>query len=120
MASGRFPLAFQCIPGLILAIGCLFLPESPRWLCEKNRNDDAKVVLYKLRSGIDEEIIELEYREIVDVIAADRANLEINWKTIITKPSWRRRLLLGCGVQFFCQLSGINGECRGQHTTFSN
>ncbi|ETI27720.1 hypothetical protein G647_00169 [Cladophialophora carrionii CBS 160.54] len=104
----RFPLAFQCIPGLILAVGCLFLLESPRWLCEKNRNEDGKAVLQKLRSGLPQETIELEYREIVDVIAADRANLEINWKTIITRPSWRRRLLLGCGVQFFCQLSGIN------------
>lgn len=107
---GRFPLAFQCIPGLILVAGCLFLPESPRWLCEKDRNDEARLILDRLRKGKPEELIELEHREIVDVIAADRANLEIDWKTIITKPSWRRRLLLGCGVQFFCQLSGINGR----------
>lgn len=27
----RFPLAFQCLPALILAAGIFFLQESPRW-----------------------------------------------------------------------------------------
>lgn len=43
--SGRFPLTFQCVPGIILAVGVPFLPDSPRWLCEKDRNEEAKAVL---------------------------------------------------------------------------
>ncbi|CAK7228673.1 hypothetical protein SEUCBS140593_006991 [Sporothrix eucalyptigena] len=31
-----------------------------------------------------------------------------SWREIIDNPSWRRRLLLGCGIQAFGQLSGIN------------
>lgn len=89
-------------------IGIWFLQESPRFLVEKDRLDEAMAVLRKLRSGEDEKLIELEFREIRDVIAADRANLNITWTTIFTKASWRRRLLLGGGVQAFCQLSGIN------------
>ncbi|GKT44506.1 high-affinity glucose transporter [Colletotrichum spaethianum] len=106
--SWRFPLAFQAIPGVILVAGVYFLQESPRWLMERDRHDDARRSLGKLRSGLDEETINLEFREIRDVILADRALGNISWKSIITKPSWRKRLILGCGVQALGPLSGIN------------
>ena len=106
--AGRFPLAFQNVPGLILIGGIFFLQESPRWLMEKDRHEDAMSSLQKLRSGNDSETIELEFREIRDVIVADRALGSISWVSIITKPTWRKRLLLGCGVQAFGPLSGIN------------
>lgn len=75
---------------------------------ERDRHEEALASLKVLRSGKDEETIDLEYREIRDVIAADRALGNITWTSIITKPSWRKRLLLGCGVQAFGPLSGIN------------
>ncbi|KAF2125668.1 general substrate transporter [Dothidotthia symphoricarpi CBS 119687] len=106
--SWRFPLAFQILPGLILMGGIFFLQESPRWLMEKDRHEEAMASLKKLRTGIDGETIDLEFREIRDVIIADRALGNINWLSIITKASWRKRLLLGCGVQAFGPLSGIN------------
>ncbi|KAK6538409.1 hypothetical protein TWF694_011285 [Orbilia ellipsospora] len=105
----RFPLAFQIVPGLILASGIWFLTESPRWLMEKDRSDEARSVLQKLRSGsTSQDLIELEFLEIRDVIAADRAAGNTSWTKILTKPSWRKRLVLGCGVQAFGPLSGIN------------
>lgn len=105
--KGRFPLAFQNVPSLILVSGIFFLQESPRWLVEKDRYEEAIASLHKLRRGTDHEMIDLEYREIRDVILADRA-MNIRWTSILTKPSWRKRLLLGCGVQAFGPLSGIN------------
>lgn len=111
VSSGRFPLAFQCIPGLILAGGIWFLNESPRWLMEKDRHDEALATLQRLHGdGTPEkqEYIEMEFQEIRDVIDAERASTKITWTTIITKASWRRRLILGCGVQAFGPLSGIN------------
>ncbi|RYO26779.1 hypothetical protein AA0111_g7690 [Alternaria arborescens] len=108
MYAGRFPLAFQNVPGLVLLAGIFFLQESPRWLMEKDRHEDAMASLNKLRKGHDAETIDLEFREIRDVIIADRALGNISWTSIITKTSWRKRLLLGCGVQAFGPLSGIN------------
>ncbi|KAJ5664653.1 hypothetical protein N7462_011466 [Penicillium macrosclerotiorum] len=107
----RFPLAFQCIPGLILASGVWFLNESPRWLMEKDRHDEALETLKRLHgdgTAEKDQYIELEFQEIRDAIESERASTQINWTSIITKPSWRRRLILGCAVQAFGPLSGIN------------
>ncbi|ETS73958.1 hypothetical protein PFICI_13824 [Pestalotiopsis fici W106-1] len=106
--SWRFALGFQCIPAIILICGVWFLQESPRWLMEKDRHEEAKGVLNKLRNGQNNSRIELEFIEIRDVIAADREIAQVSTMSILTKPSWRRRLLLGCGVQAFGPLSGIN------------
>jgi hypothetical protein len=111
MIIGRFPLSFQCLPAAILAAGILFLPESPRWLCERGRDEEAKKVIRKLfADGNNEEYLELVFIEIQDVIQADKQVATHSWKAIFTRPSWRRRLLLGCAIQSFGQLSGINGN----------
>lgn len=108
--SGRFPLSFQVAPALTLAIGILFLPESPRWLMEKDRSEEARVVINRLHSdGSNEEFLDLEFIEIQDAIRADRLSRTHSWNEIFSRPSWRRRLMLGCGIQAFGQLSGING-----------
>ncbi|KAL0944927.1 hexose carrier protein [Colletotrichum truncatum] len=106
--SWRFPLAFQTVPSLTLMAGIYFLQESPRWLVEKERIEEARAALQRLRRGQDEAAIEAEFNDIHQTIVADRDIAKVSWKSIITKPSWRRRLLLGCGVQAFGQLSGIN------------
>jgi hypothetical protein len=73
---GRFPLAFQVVPGLTMAIGIWFLQESPRWLIEKDRHEDARLVLQKLHgNGSNEEFLDLEYKEIRDTIVAEKTLL---------------------------------------------
>ncbi|KAH8896279.1 sugar transporter [Thozetella sp. PMI_491] len=105
----RFPLSFQVVPALILACGILFLPESPRWLMEKDRVKEARTNLRRLHyNGKNEEFLALEFSEISQSIAADRLQKSYTFKQILTNPSWRRRLALGCGIQAFGQLSGIN------------
>jgi MFS family permease len=78
---------------------------------EKDRHEEALAVLHRLHgdgTSQRDRYIELEYREIRDVITADRANESISWFSIITRPTWRRRLILGCGVQALGPLSGVN------------
>jgi hypothetical protein len=92
-----------------MAGGIWFLQESPRWLIEQERHDDARAVLNKLyNNGSNEEFLELEYREIRDTIVAEKTLAVQSWSALLSRPSWRKRLLLGCGVQAFGQLSGIN------------
>jgi sugar porter (SP) family MFS transporter len=105
----RFPLSFQVIPSVTMAVGIWFLPESPRWLVEKERYEDARKVLEKLHgNGSNEEFLEHEFREIRDTIVAEKTVSVKSWKQMVSRPSWRRRLALGMGVQAFGQLSGIN------------
>ncbi|KAH8596189.1 hypothetical protein B0O99DRAFT_651820 [Bisporella sp. PMI_857] len=105
----RFPLSFQVVPGLIIGAGIWFLQESPRWLIEKDRHEEAQAVLGKLHgNGSNQQFLELEYREIRDTIVAEKTLAEPTWRSLLKKPSWRKRLALGCGVQAFGQLSGIN------------
>jgi hypothetical protein len=92
-----------------MAAGVWFLQESPRWLIEKDRHEDARLVLEKLHgNGSNAEFLDLEYREIRDTIVAEATLSVKTWSGLISRPSWRRRLALGCGVQAFGQLSGVN------------
>jgi sugar porter (SP) family MFS transporter len=105
----RFPLAFQCIPALILTVGIMFQLESPRWLCEKDRNEEAKEILRKLHyNGHNEDFLELEYAEICQAIELDRQLSVKSWQGLFAKKSWRKRLALACGIQLATQTSGIN------------
>lgn len=59
-------------------------------------------------NGSNAEFLDLEFREIRDTIVAEKTLQVDSWAALLSKPSWRKRLLLGCGLQAFGQLSGIN------------
>lgn len=103
--SWRFPLSFQVLPGLVLAGGIWFLPESPRYLAERGETSASRVVLNKLHR--DQELVEAEYRRIQDNLEAERHS-RLGWLDLFRQPSLRRRVLLACGIQLFTQTSGIN------------
>jgi hypothetical protein len=64
-ASWRLPLALQIVPALILGIGILFFPDSPRWLLMKERDDECLTALSRLRrQSRDSPALQNEYLEI--------------------------------------------------------
>lgn len=65
-AQWRMPFALQILPGAILLVGLCFTNESPRWLVEKNRIEEARKALSVVRSKpIDDPLVEQELDEIV-------------------------------------------------------
>jgi Sugar (and other) transporter len=48
-ASWRIPLGVQLLPGIVLGLGCLFLPPSPRLLVLHGQYEDALKSLARLR-----------------------------------------------------------------------
>lgn len=56
----RFMLGLAAVPSIIMWIGFLKLPESPRWLAGKGRMKEATQVLYNLRDSEHEAEIELQ------------------------------------------------------------
>jgi MFS family permease len=105
----RFPLAFQIIPSALLLVGLIWLPESPRHLIEKDRDDAAMKILRKLHyDGHNDEWIQNEYNEIRATLSAERVITAPGWAVMFKVPAWRKRLLLGVLIQVFTQLTGIS------------
>lgn len=59
------PICLQLFPALVLLVGILFMPFSPRWLVHHGREDEARDTLANLRGlSKDHELVELEFLEI--------------------------------------------------------
>jgi len=96
----RIMLGLGVVPSIIMALGALMIPESPRWLIAKNKEAEARAVLLKTRS---QTIAEEEIIEIKRVVALeDKGIREITDK-------WVRPLLwLGIFLAILQQFTGIN------------
>ncbi|ORY17215.1 general substrate transporter [Clohesyomyces aquaticus] len=65
-AKWRIPFALQMLPGALLLAGIFFQNESPRWLVEKNRLQDAAKALATVRSkSVEDPAVIQELDEIV-------------------------------------------------------
>ncbi|CAM0877588.1 unnamed protein product [Alopecurus aequalis] len=104
----RAMLGVGGFPSAVLALGVLFMPESPRWLAMHGRLEDAMAVLRRL-SDTPEEAEHL-WSRIAPVGASAQSGNEV-WKEMFLRPTppVRRMLVAGVGVLFMQHLSGING-----------
>jgi SP family sugar:H+ symporter-like MFS transporter len=103
----RWMFWMECIPAIFYGIFALNLPESPRFLVAKERNDDAKKVLEKLldKSKIDEKI-----NDIRKTIASGTSINIINLysKTSRGKTRLYPAVIAGLLIAILQQFSGIN------------
>ena len=105
-AAWRIPLALQIVPALILAVGILFFPFSPRWLMAQGRDNEALMVLKRIRSASTIDVLD-EYNDIKNEIEFERKQ-SIKSYSQFFYPPLRRRLILGISIQVLQQLTGIN------------
>jgi MFS transporter, SP family, galactose:H+ symporter len=99
----RWMLGAGALPGIILTIGMLILPESPRWLAGHGRMEDAGAVLKNLRGGAD---VSEELGELRTDIAREGEQLA-GWPELFS-ARLRRPLVIGIGLAMFQQITGIN------------
>ncbi|KAI8137384.1 general substrate transporter [Fennellomyces sp. T-0311] len=124
----RIPLCLQLAIGLILGVGILFFPFSPRWLLSVGREEEALRVLAKLRRlAVDDPIVVAEWREIKSTVEFDRrvqaetypdlvqqgthtaaAKMTLMGYVELFKPGMFRRLFIACAIMFFQQFVGVN------------
>ncbi|KAI9704502.1 MAG: hypothetical protein M1820_005576 [Bogoriella megaspora] len=105
----RFPLAFQILPSLVLLVGLIWMPESPRHLLEKGQDEEALKVLRRLHANSsDELLIQAEFTEIKSTIAKEGEVTAESWLSIFKVPEWRTRLMHGTLIQVFTQLTGAS------------
>lgn len=96
----RWMFGLAAIPALILLIGLFFVPESPRWLMGRSREDEARAVLQRIRESSD---VSAELAEIKE----DLSLQEGGWRELLN-VSLRRPLIIGIGLAIFQQFTGIN------------
>ena len=105
----RFPLAFQIFPSLILLVGLVWMPESPRHLIETGKEEDGMRILRKLHyDGFNEQWLQTEFLSIKTTVADERAITESGWLPMFKVSKWRTRLIHGTLIQVFTQLTGVS------------
>jgi SP family sugar:H+ symporter-like MFS transporter len=107
----RIPVAIQFAWAIILVVGMLLLPETPRFLIKKDRYEEATKALARLRR------MDVNDPDLVAELAEIQANHEFEMSLgqasylEILRGSLGKRLATGCAVQGLQQLAGCNFIC---------
>jgi len=132
-ASWRIPFALQIIPALVLGIGMIFFPESPRWHVMTGNEAKGLAALSRLRRAqTDDMALQAEFLAIKAEVLfqesrirekyAGKTGLRLQfelYKSLVSTWSDFRRLSIGCCVMFFQQFMGCNAMIYYAPTIFA-
>jgi sugar porter (SP) family MFS transporter len=119
------PFAVQLIPSAIFWIGLVFLPESPRWLFSRNRNEKAVENLSWLRRlEPNHRYMQLEMAHIEKTIEEQQAEIGSGFwapfKALFSSKKLLYRLLLSVSMFPMQNGSGINAVTYYSPTVFKS
>ncbi|GEO46941.1 sugar porter family MFS transporter [Companilactobacillus kimchii] len=101
----RLMLGLAAVPAVILFLGVLKLPESPRFLVKNNRLAEAKLVLSYIRPA---DQVESELKNIQETAIDDKeVSKNTSVKTLFS-GKYRYLVIAGIGVAAFQQFQGAN------------
>lgn len=110
----QVPLGIQLLPGFIMLCIIPFCPESPRWLCKKDRWDDAAKVIYDIRQ------LPADHPYVVNELSEIRAEVEFEARisgqnpTLLSgfkqmfKKGIRNRVAIGLCLMMCQNMTGVN------------
>ena len=101
--SWRSITFIQAVPSMMQLVGIWWIPESPRFLVNKDKSEEALAVLAKHHGGGDENdpLVQFQYREIKETIQADRnSNRSTSYLDFFrTKGNlWRLAIIISLGI----------------------
>lgn len=126
-AAWMIPICLQLIPALVLLVGMIWMPFSPRWLMHHDREAEARRNLAHLRDlPEDHELIELEFLEIKAQSLFEKRSLAESFPHLQEQTAWNifklqfvaigalfktkamfKRVIVATVTMFFQQWSGM-------------
>ncbi|KAG8627788.1 hypothetical protein KVT40_003661 [Elsinoe batatas] len=105
----RIAWGIQAIPGAILLGALPFFPESPRWLAQRERWEEAEQVLADIhaKGNRDDPLVKAEMAEVREAFEVARLQKDTSVLGLFGPKVWKRTLA-GTSVQMWQQLLGGN------------
>lgn len=97
----RWMFGSEIIPSILFLIFIFLIPESPRWLFQKGKKEEAIGVLEKINTP--DEVLQVQ-EEIENSMHQEDEN---QWKHL-ANPLFKKALFVGIGLSVLQQLTGIN------------
>ena len=98
----RSMLGMAAIPSLLFFITIFFIPESPRWLILKAREEEASAILQHIYGSVKTATFELN--ETKQVIGSKTKS---EWR-ILLKPGILKAVIIGVSIAILGQFMGVN------------
>jgi sugar porter (SP) family MFS transporter len=108
----RWMFATGAAPSMLFVLLLTFIPESPRWLIEKKREEAARGTLVRVGGA---QFAAAEFAAIQAALAAEKGT----WGEVFS-PKLRRPLLVGIALAILQQVTGINVFLYFGATIFKN
>jgi SP family arabinose:H+ symporter-like MFS transporter len=97
----RIMLSVMIVPAIVFLVGLFFVPESPRWLIQKNQGDKALKTLQKINGETD------AAKEFEAISNSLKDKSDSSYKAVFA-PAMRLPLFVGVGLAVLQQITGIN------------
>lgn len=98
----RGMLGVEAIPALLFFAIIFFIPESPRWLIIKGKENTAQSILSIIYKEI--EMVQFQLSETKQMLQSE---VKSNWSMLL-KPNILKAVLIGCAIAILGQFMGVN------------
>ena len=110
----RGMLGMEILPALLFFIIIFFIPESPRWLILKGREEKATNILERIYSSSKDALFQLA--ETKSVLSSESKS---EWKLLL-QPGIRKAVIIGVCIAMLGQFMGVNAVLYYGPSIFEN
>ena len=98
----RGMLGFESLPAILFLLVIFFIPESPRWLLVRSREDKAVSILSRIYN--EKQDVTFQVNETKQMLQNQEKS---DWK-ILFQAGTRKAVIIGCAIAMLGQFMGVN------------
>jgi MFS transporter, SP family, arabinose:H+ symporter len=102
--SWRGMLGAETLPAALFFLVTFLIPESPRWLLVKNKEDKAFAIFSKI--FVKTEDISFQVNETKKILQL-QSEVSSDWK-VLMQPGFRKAVIIGAAIAILGQFMGVN------------